>query len=214
MLDIKFVRENPDAVKENIKKKFQDAKLPLVDEVIEKDAKYRAAPEGSGGSEGRPQQAEQGQRPAVRPAEEVHRRGHRRPSCRHRSTPTTPPSRLTPTRWQSWRSQRRQAGCTHSGDHVHHPPDDRPQRAHRPGRHLQRGGSALRRACRAGFPHPVPHRDHGELRRHRYGRRRPRGRQRLLLPAGQHRPPARGCAGLCPRLHDRQGLHLLSSLPS
>ena len=32
MLDIKFVRENPDAVKENIKKKFQDAKLPLVDE--------------------------------------------------------------------------------------------------------------------------------------------------------------------------------------
>ena len=31
MLDIKFVRENPDAVKENIKKKFQDAKLPLVD---------------------------------------------------------------------------------------------------------------------------------------------------------------------------------------
>ena len=43
MLDIKFVRENPDAVKENIKKKFQDAKLPLVDEVIEKDAQYRAA---------------------------------------------------------------------------------------------------------------------------------------------------------------------------
>lgn len=43
MLDIKFVRENPDAVKENIKKKFQDAKLPLVDEVIELDAKLRAA---------------------------------------------------------------------------------------------------------------------------------------------------------------------------
>ena len=33
MLDIKFIRENPDAVRENIKKKFQDAKLPLVDEV-------------------------------------------------------------------------------------------------------------------------------------------------------------------------------------
>ncbi len=41
MLDIKFVRENPDVVKENIKKKFQDAKLPMVDEVIEADAKYR-----------------------------------------------------------------------------------------------------------------------------------------------------------------------------
>jgi len=43
MLDIKFVRENPDIVKENIKKKFQDAKLPLVDEVIELDQKNRAA---------------------------------------------------------------------------------------------------------------------------------------------------------------------------
>jgi seryl-tRNA synthetase len=43
MLDIKFVRENPEIVKENIKKKFQDAKLPLVDEVIEFDKLNRAA---------------------------------------------------------------------------------------------------------------------------------------------------------------------------
>ena len=43
MLDIRFIRENPEIVKENIKKKFQDAKLPLVDEVIELDAKRRAA---------------------------------------------------------------------------------------------------------------------------------------------------------------------------
>ncbi len=43
MLDIRFVRENPELVKENIKKKFQDQKLPLVDEVIELDAKNRAA---------------------------------------------------------------------------------------------------------------------------------------------------------------------------
>ena len=41
MLDIKFVRENPDAVKENIRKKFQDDKLPLVDEVIAIDKEYR-----------------------------------------------------------------------------------------------------------------------------------------------------------------------------
>ena len=41
MLDIKFVRNNPDAVKENIKKKFQDDKLPLVDEVLELDKKNR-----------------------------------------------------------------------------------------------------------------------------------------------------------------------------
>ena len=37
MLDIKFIRENPDAVRENIKKKFQDAKLPLVDQVLALD---------------------------------------------------------------------------------------------------------------------------------------------------------------------------------
>ena len=42
MLDIRFLRENPDVVKENIKKKFQDNKLPLVDEVIELDAASRA----------------------------------------------------------------------------------------------------------------------------------------------------------------------------
>ena len=42
MLDIRFIRENPELVKENIRKKFQDAKLPLVDEVLEYDAKLRA----------------------------------------------------------------------------------------------------------------------------------------------------------------------------
>ena len=41
MLDIKFVRANPDVVKDNIRKKFQDEKLVLVDEVIELDKKYR-----------------------------------------------------------------------------------------------------------------------------------------------------------------------------
>ena len=43
MLDIKLVRSNPELVKENIKKKFQDQKLPLVDEVIELDAQFRAS---------------------------------------------------------------------------------------------------------------------------------------------------------------------------
>ena len=42
MIDIKFLRENPDIVKENIKKKFQDKKIPLVDEVIELDKNHRA----------------------------------------------------------------------------------------------------------------------------------------------------------------------------
>ena len=43
MLDMKFIRENPELVKENIKKKFQDAKLPLIDEAIDLDARRRAA---------------------------------------------------------------------------------------------------------------------------------------------------------------------------
>ena len=42
MIDIKFLRENPEVVKENIRKKFQDEKLPLVDEVIALDAERRA----------------------------------------------------------------------------------------------------------------------------------------------------------------------------
>ena len=41
MIDIKFLRENPEIVKENIRKKFQDHKLPLVDEVIMLDEEYR-----------------------------------------------------------------------------------------------------------------------------------------------------------------------------
>ena len=48
MLDIKFVRENPEIVKENIRKKFQDEKLPLVDEAIELDAKIRALKQQGG----------------------------------------------------------------------------------------------------------------------------------------------------------------------
>ena len=43
MLDIKFVRENPDVVKQNIRNKFQEAKLPLVDEVIDLDQQNRSA---------------------------------------------------------------------------------------------------------------------------------------------------------------------------
>ncbi len=43
MLDIRFIRENPEIVRENIRKKFQDARLPLVDEVLELDSKNRAA---------------------------------------------------------------------------------------------------------------------------------------------------------------------------
>jgi seryl-tRNA synthetase len=42
MLDIKLIRESPELVKENIKKKFKDDKLPFVDEILEIDKKWRA----------------------------------------------------------------------------------------------------------------------------------------------------------------------------
>ena len=47
MLDLRFVRENPEVVKQNIRNKFQDAKLPLVDEVIELDEENRKRPRGA-----------------------------------------------------------------------------------------------------------------------------------------------------------------------
>ena len=47
MLDIKFVRENPEAVRENIRKKIQAAKLPLVDEALDYAARLRAARESA-----------------------------------------------------------------------------------------------------------------------------------------------------------------------
>ena len=49
MLDIKFLRENPEVVKQNIRNKFQDQKLGLVDEVIELDAQKRAAQQEADG---------------------------------------------------------------------------------------------------------------------------------------------------------------------
>ena len=49
MLDIKFLRENPEIVKQNIRNKFQDQKLGLVDEVIELDAQKRAAQQEADG---------------------------------------------------------------------------------------------------------------------------------------------------------------------
>ena len=91
MLDIKFVRTHPDEVKENIKKKFQDYKLPMVDEVIELDAKSREAQQKASAlrSERNKLSKQIGGLMAKRP----------RP-LRQRS----PPRRRN---WKSWKSRRR-----------------------------------------------------------------------------------------------------------
>ena len=122
MLDIRFVREHPDEVKENIKKKFQDAKLPLVDEVINLDAEYRAAI-GEGDT--------------------------------LRANRNKLSKQIGMLMGQAKKDPSKAAGQD-PRHHVHHPADDRPQRAHRPGRQLQCGSTALWRSCCAGLSHPVP----------------------------------------------------------
>ena len=77
MLDIRFVRENPELVKENIRKKFQDHKLPLVDEVIALDAEKRAAIAEAGRAARQPQQALQADRHADGPGQEGPVQGRR-----------------------------------------------------------------------------------------------------------------------------------------
>ena len=68
MIDIRFLRENPDAVRENIRKKFQDEKLPLVDEAIRLDAEKRAAQQECEQLKAARNKLE-GQRAALRPAQ-------------------------------------------------------------------------------------------------------------------------------------------------
>ncbi len=139
MLDIKFIRENPDAVKENIKKKFQDAKLPLVDQVLALDEENRAA---------------------ISEAKEL--RAARNTLSKQvgmlMGQAKKDPSKLAEAeaRQGPGQGQRRPAGRAGGqgdragrGDPPHHAPDPqhhRPLRAHRPRRLLQRGGAALRRA--------------------------------------------------------------------
>ena len=79
MLDIKFIRENPEAVKENIKKKFQDAKLPLVDQVIDLDAKRPGGHRRGGPAPVQPQRPLQADRHADGPGQEGPVQACRRP---------------------------------------------------------------------------------------------------------------------------------------
>ena len=204
MLDIRFIRENPELVRENIRKKFQDKKLPLVDEVLELDEKLRAAKTEAnelranrnalskkigmlmGQAKKDPsklEEAEDVKAEVAREAARLAELGKARAGIRSR---------------------------THQA-HDGHPADDRLERSHRPGRQLQRRGAALRRGDCARFRDPLPHGDHGELQRRRSGRGAPRLRQRLLLSARRYRPPALRGARVRARLYDRQGLCVLHS---
>ena len=102
MLDIKFVRENPDAVKENIKKKFQDAKLPMVDEVIELDKQNRAAIQEASDLRAARNALSKANGPLFGMLKRLPR--PKRTPFRPRSTPTWPRSRPTMSALPSWRS--------------------------------------------------------------------------------------------------------------
>lgn len=105
MLDIKFVRENPEAVKENIRKKFQNAKLPLVDEAIALDAERRQAIADGEALKAERNKLSKANGPLFGKLKNAPTR-RRRPPFRRRSTPTTPPSRPMPSGWHSWRPRR------------------------------------------------------------------------------------------------------------
>ena len=90
MLDIKFVRENPEAVKENIRKKFQNAKLPLVDEAIALDAERRQAIADGEALKAERNKLSKANGPLFGQLKKCTDAAKRR-SCRRRSTPTTPP---------------------------------------------------------------------------------------------------------------------------
>ena len=199
MLDIRFVREHPDEVKENIKKKFQDAKLPLVDEVINLDAEYRAAiGEGDTLRANRNKLSKQigmlmGQAKKdpskAAEAEEI------------KKQVTAQADRLKELETKEAELQDKIRDIMYTIPQMIDPsvpigPDD----------------SCNVEVQRFGDPvvpdYPIPY--HVDIMESfdGIGCCRPRFRQRLLLSAGRYCPPARSCSGLRPRFYDRQGLHL------
>ena len=100
MLDIRFVRENPELVKENIRKKYQDAKLPLVDEVVELDAKNRAAITEA--SELRSQRNKLSKQIGM-----LMGQAKKDPSKLEEAERVKEQVRLTPNVWRNWKSWRR-----------------------------------------------------------------------------------------------------------
>ena len=200
MLDIKFVRANPDAVKENIKKKFQDEKLPMVDEVIELDAKYRAAKtrcdelraqrnktvqgdrrSDGQGSEGRGREGQGRGQGDGRRADQSSKKDEKVFAEEVKNRMMVIPNIIDPS-VPIGKDDSENVENERFGEPV--VPD---------------------------FEVPY-HVDIMEsLRRHRSRRCSPHLRQRLLLPQGRHRPPALLHPVLRARLHDRPRLHLLHS---
>ena len=178
MLDIKFVRENPELVKENIKKKFQDSKLLLVDEVIALDAEYRAAiTEGDGlraqrnklsksigalMAQGKKDEAEAVKKQVTEQADRLKELEMREAELQEevRQRMLVIPNMLDPS-VPIGRDDSENVEVQRFGEPV--VPD---------------------------FGNPLSYRDHGTLWRYRPGQRPPCGGQWVLLPAWGYCPPA------------------------
>ena len=179
MLDIKFVRENPDAVKENIRKKFQDAKLPLVDEVIQDaklplvdevialDAQYRKCLQEAENLKAQRTKLSKANGPLFgqlkKCADEAKKAELQAQIDANNAAVKADAEQLAALDAEKDKMAARIQEIMYTIPNMIDPsvpigPDD-----HRPRRHPQRRGPAVRRAGGARFPHPVPHRDHGEL---------------------------------------------------
>ena len=130
MLDIKFVRDNPDAVKENIKKKFQDAKLPLVDEVIEKDAKYRECLKEVESLKAARNKLSKANGPLFGQLKKCTDEA-KKAELQAQIDANNAAVKADADKMAELEAEEGKLVRPHPGDHVHHPPDDRPQRAHR-----------------------------------------------------------------------------------
>lgn len=198
MLDIKFIRENPDAVKENIRKKFQNAKLPLVDEVIALDAEKRAAE--NEGNDLRAQRNKLSKQVGM-----LMGQAKKDPSKLEEAEAVKAQVKADADRLAQLEEMEEKLS-----QQIHHILLVIPQMID-PSVPIGKDDSCnveVERFGEATVPaFDIPyHTDIMEqIRRHRSGRCGPGVRQRLLLSHGRHCPTPRGCAGLWPGLHDQQG---------
>lgn len=161
MLDIKFVRENPDIVKENIRKKFQNAKLPLVDEAIALDAQRRQAIADGESLKAERNKLSKANGPLFgklkKCTDEAEKAAIQAQIDANNAAVKADADRMATLEAQKEQAERPQQ------DHAGDPPDHRRKRTHRPRRQLQRGGGALRRAKNPGFRGALPHRHYGAV---------------------------------------------------
>mgnify|MGYP002087359130 CR=1 FL=1 len=204
MLDIKFVRDNPEAVKENIRKKFQNAKLPLVDEVIALDAEKRAAMNEANDLRAQRNQLSkrvgmlmgQAKKDPSKLAEAEEAKAQVKANADRLAQLEEMEGRLTQqiTKIMMVIPQMIDPSVPIGPDDSHNV-------------EVQRFGEAK-------LPEfDIPY--HTEIMERFDGIdmdcRRAGVRQRILLSDGRYCPAPRGRAGLWPGFHDRQGLHLLHS---